>query len=166
MKKAKKHESSSSCPQTNLFGKWLYKALCTVTKIRKSTKEICQHLSGSSQKPGSSGYKGSTLLTLDEVLETLISPFEVRPYHKVEAVTVKLSMLLALASAGRSSDLRALYVRYMSVKDNSIAFELAQLTESRRKGQSPIKQNFDKFKGDPLLCVFSTITCYLERFGV
>ena len=75
-------------------------------------------------------------------------------------------MLLALAFAGRSSHLRALYVRYTSVEDNSIAFELAQLTESRRRGQSPIKQNFDKFKGDPLPCVFSTIICYLERFGV
>lgn len=73
-----------------------------------------------------------------------------RPHHKIEVVTVKLSMLLALAFVGRSSHLRALYVRYTSVKDNSIAFELAQLTESRRRGQSPIKQNFDKFKGDPI----------------
>lgn len=70
---------------------------------------------------------------LDEVPQTLISPCEVRPHHKVEVLTVKLNMLLALASAGRSSDLRALYVRCMSVKDNSNAFELAQLTESRRK---------------------------------
>ena len=88
---------------------------------------------------------------LDEVLETLISSFEVGPNHKVEVVTVKLSMLLALASAGRSSVLTARYLRYMSVKDNSIAFELAQLTESGRKGQSPIKQNLRVI----LCCVFS-----------
>ena len=53
-----------------------------------------------------------------------------RPHHKIEVVTVKLSMLLALAFAGRSSHLRALYVRYTSVEDNSIAFELAQLIRS------------------------------------
>ena len=42
---------------------------------------------------------------------------------------------------------------------------LHNLPSLGQKGQSPVKQNFDKFKGDPLLCVFSTITCYLERFG-
>ena len=88
---------------------------------------------------------------MDEVLETLISPFEVGPNHNVEVVTVKLNMLLALTSAGRSSDLTASYLRYMSVKDNSIAFELAQLTESKRKRQSPIKQNLRVI----LCCVFS-----------
>ena len=71
-------------------------------------------------------------------------------------------MLLALSSAGRCSDLRALDVRYMSIKDSSIVFELAQLTKSRKKGQNPIKQTFEEFEGDPMLCVFSTITCYLE----
>ena len=88
---------------------------------------------------------------MDEVLETLISPFKVGPNHNVEVVTVKLNMPLALTSAGRSSDLTARYLRYMSVKDNSIAFELAQLTESRRKRQSPIKQNLRVI----LCCVFS-----------
>lgn len=39
-------------------------------------------------------------------------------------LTLKLSMLLTLASAGRSSDLRALDLRFMTVKEGSIAFEL------------------------------------------
>ena len=64
MKKAKtfldKHESSLSHSQKNLFGKRFYKAFCTATKIRKSTKEISNHLWGPSQKPRSSGYEGST----------------------------------------------------------------------------------------------------------
>lgn len=66
-------------------------------------------------------------------------------------------MLLALASAGRSSDLRALDIRYMSINENSIGFELGKLTKSRRKGQPPIKLNFDRFDSDPLVCVVSTI---------
>ena len=64
MKKAKKflkkHESSLSRSQKNLFGKRFYKAFCTAAKIRKSTKEISNHLWGSSQKPRSSGYDVST----------------------------------------------------------------------------------------------------------
>ena len=72
-------------------------------------------------------------------------------------------MLLALASAGRSSDLRALDIRYMTRNDNSINFELGVLTKSRRKGQPPIKLTFDRFDSDPLVCVVSTISCYLDR---
>ena len=64
MKKAKKflnkHESSLSRSQKNLFGKRFYKTFCTAAKIRKSTKEISNHLWGSSQKPRSSGYEVST----------------------------------------------------------------------------------------------------------
>ena len=56
-----------------------------------------------------------------------------------KCLTLKLSMLLAISSAGRCSDLRALDVRYMSIKDSSIVFELAQLTKSRQKGQNPTK---------------------------
>ena len=80
-----------------------------------------------------------------------------------KCLTLKLSMLLALASAGRSSDLRALDIRYMTRNDNSINFELGVLTKSRRKGQPPIKLTFDRFDSDPLVCVVSTISCYLDR---
>ena len=80
-----------------------------------------------------------------------------------KCLTLKLSMLLALASAGRSSDLRALDIRYMTINDNSITFELGVLTKSRRKGQPPIKLTFDRFDSDPLVCVVSTISCYLDR---
>ena len=80
-----------------------------------------------------------------------------------KCLTLKLSMLLALASAGRSSDLRALDIRYMTINDNSINFELGVLTKSRRKGQPPIKLTFDRFDSDSLVCVVSTISCYLDR---
>ena len=73
-------------------------------------------------------------------------------------LTQKLSMLLALASAGRSSDLN-----YMTVYDNTIVFELGRLTKSRRKGQSPIKLTFHAFIDNPLLCVVSNILRYKER---
>ena len=61
-KKAKKllskHESCLPQSQRNLFEKKFYKALRTATKIRKSTKEISTHLSGSS-RPRPASFKGS-----------------------------------------------------------------------------------------------------------
>ena len=61
-KKAKKllskHESCLTQSQRNLFEKKFYKALRTATKIRKSTKEISTHLSGSS-RPRPASFKGS-----------------------------------------------------------------------------------------------------------
>ena len=61
-KKAKKllskHESCLTQSQKSLFGKKFYKALRTGTKIRKSTKEISTHLSGSS-RPRHAPFKGS-----------------------------------------------------------------------------------------------------------
>ena len=65
MKKAKKllskHESSLSSSHKNLFGKRFYKALSKATKIRKSTKDISQHLAGSSKPSRPSAYKGPPL---------------------------------------------------------------------------------------------------------
>ncbi len=63
-------------------------------------------------------------------------------------LTFKVAMLLALASAGRSSELRALDLKYMTTTDNTIVFELSLLTKSQRKGQKPIKLTFNTF-----LCV-------------
>ncbi|CAB4037589.1 Hypothetical predicted protein, partial [Paramuricea clavata] len=78
-------------------------------------------------------------------------------------LTSKVSMLLALASAGRSSELRALDLRFMTMTDSSIIFELGRLTKSRRKGQKPIKLIFNSCQSDPLLCVVSVITSYVDR---
>ena len=53
-------------------------------------------------------------------------------------LTHKLSMLLALASAGRTSELRAFDVRYLSDSEDSMTFRLAKLTKSRKTGQPPL----------------------------
>jgi len=72
-------------------------------------------------------------------------------------------MLLALASAGRSFDLRALDNQYMAINDNSISFELGKLIKSSRSEQPRIKMSFDRFDSDPLICVVATKSCYLDR---
>ena len=60
-------------------------------------------------------------------------------------LTLKLAMLLALASAGRTSELSALDIRYMTNTSEDIVLKLAKLTKSRKNGQSPISLRFESF---------------------
>ena len=74
----------------------------------------------------------------------------IRPHTEVVPCTI--------AGWLKSSDLRAQDIRYMSINDHSIRFELGQLTNSSRKGQPPIKLNFDRYDSDSLVCVVSMIS--------
>ena len=56
------------------------------------------------------------------------------------------------------------YIIIIIINDNSVAFELTQLTGSRGKGLSPTKKYFDKFEGDPFLCVYSVINLVFRTF--
>ena len=78
-------------------------------------------------------------------------------------LTHKLTMLLALGSAGRTSELCAFDVRYMSDGGDSITFRLAKLTKSRKIGQPPLSITFDIFSKEPTLCVVRTARAYLSR---
>ena len=84
----------------------------------------------------------------------------------LKQLTGKLAMLLALACAGRSSDLRAFDTRFMKLEDDKVTFALAQLTKSRRKGKPPLKIIIDKFEDNSNLCVLSTLRTYLDRTKV
>ena len=98
-----------------------------------------------------------------ESLRDFIFPRPNDDSRYLQRTALKLSMLLALASAGRSSDLRALDLRYMTVKESCIVLELGRLTKSRKKGQCPLKLTFTAFDTNPNLCTVSAINCYLER---
>ena len=99
---------------------------------------------------------------VDGVLNYLLSLGDNR-LLALKQLTYKLTMLLALSCAGRSSDLCALDLRYMKLEEDRIIFHLAKLTKSRRKGKPPIKLDFLKFADQPALCVLSTINVYLDR---
>ena len=81
----------------------------------------------------------------------------------LKQLTLKLTMLLALACAGRSSDLRAFDTQFMRLEENRVVFSLGLLTKSRRRGKPPIQMDIHKFEEDPLLCVLNTLTVYLDR---
>ena len=81
----------------------------------------------------------------------------------LKQLTFKMTMLLALACAGRSSDLHACDTRFMLLSEESVTFTFAKLTKSRRKGQPPIKVELHKLAEKPQLCVVNTLNAYLER---
>ena len=81
----------------------------------------------------------------------------------LKQLTLKLAMLLALACAGRSSDLTAFDIRYMNLSEDKVSFTLAKLTKSRRRGKPPLKFEISKFEGHRDLCVISTLETYLDR---
>ena len=72
-------------------------------------------------------------------------------------------MLIALTSAGRSSELNAFDLRYMTDHGESIAFTLTKLTNSRKYGSPPLLVTFHMFEDDPILCVVQAIMDYKER---
>ena len=78
-------------------------------------------------------------------------------------LTWKMNMLLALACAGRSSDIHALDTRFMKLDLDKVTFSLAELTKARRKGKPPLKVEISAFVDDKKLCVVNTLQDYLDR---
>ena len=99
---------------------------------------------------------------VDLVLRYIVS-LGANTHLALRQLMLKMTMLLALACAGRSSDLRALNISYMRLEEDKVSFSLGQLTKSRRKGKPPIRLDFVSFEDNPLLCVLSTLQVYLER---
>ena len=77
-------------------------------------------------------------------------------------LSFKVAMLLALASAGRSSELNALDLRYMSDQGDAITFTrtLSKLTKSRKYGSPPLSIKFHVFNEDSSLwVVHAVVSC-------
>ena len=78
-------------------------------------------------------------------------------------LTLRLTMLLALASACRCSELKCLDIRYMTKTTNSYIFEFSKVTKSWRKGKAPPSLEFFSFESNTNLCVVSVLEAYLLR---
>ena len=81
----------------------------------------------------------------------------------LKQLTHKVAMLLALTCAGRSSDLNALDIRFMKLEDESVTFNLAKLTKSRRKGKPPLKIMLKSFPENLKLCILTTLKVCFSR---
>ena len=78
-------------------------------------------------------------------------------------LTEKLTMLLALASAGRSSEIDAFDIRFMSLSDEVVVFHLSRLTKNRKQGSPPLEVSLRCFPHNSNLCVISCLKVYLQR---
>ena len=81
----------------------------------------------------------------------------------LKEITLKLCMLMALASASRSSEIHKLDIGNMSFCSEKIVFTLSKLTKSRQVGQNAISIEFDKFEGNEKLDIVACTTAYLEK---
>lgn len=78
-------------------------------------------------------------------------------------LTFKITMLLALSSASRSSELKNLDLQYMAKSENLVRFYFHQLSKTNKKGKPIPPLEFYKFEEQSKLCVVSTLFCYIER---
>lgn len=78
-------------------------------------------------------------------------------------LTLKLTMLLALASACRCSELKCLDIRYMTKSTRSYIFQFSKVTKSWKKGKAPPSLEFYDFESNKSLCVVSALEAYLQR---
>ena len=81
----------------------------------------------------------------------------------IKFLSWKLTMLLALASAGRASELNSLNCKFMKQQGSFIHFELPIHTKPCRPGSDNRKLSFDSYKDDPNLCVVFCINHYINR---
>ena len=78
-------------------------------------------------------------------------------------LTLKLTMLLALASACRCSEIQNLDIRYMTRSATSYTFQFTKVSKSWKKGKPPPSLKFFQLESNRKLCVVSAIDIYLKR---
>jgi len=78
-------------------------------------------------------------------------------------LTLKLSSLMAIASASRASEICYLDIRYLVKGKDSYEFHFVKLTKSWRRGKPRPKICFHFLTEEPALCICKTIDQYLTR---
>ena len=77
----------------------------------------------------------------------------------LKQVTLKLTILMALTSAGRSSDIYSLDFKFRKFTPQRVEFTIAKLTKTRKCG--PPKQNlFQAFQSCRVLCSVACLRYY------
>ena len=75
----------------------------------------------------------------------------------------KLVILMALIEASRTSELKALDIRFRTYKPDGVAFKLASLTKKRTPGLPPKELFFGAFPNNKQLCVVECLKEYEIR---
>ena len=100
---------------------------------------------------------------VDVVLKEISSWGKMKFLH-IKLLSYKITMLLALSSAGRASEFCMLNLKYKKKhQGSSISFELPRRTKSCRLGSTIPILTFDSFDTYLNLCVVSCINEYVSR---
>ena len=75
----------------------------------------------------------------------------------------KLVMLMLLVSGQRGQALHVLDIRNMSVSPSRVSFRIGDLLKTSRPGDHFSEMSFDAYVPNQMLCVYTTILCYLRR---
>lgn len=75
----------------------------------------------------------------------------------------KLVMLMLLVSGQRGQALHVLDIRNMSVSPSRVSFRIGDLLKTSRPGDHFSAMSFDAYLPNKMLCVYTTILCYLRR---
>ena len=81
----------------------------------------------------------------------------------LKLLSLKLALLLALTSAARAHELKALNLDFVTRKEESWKFQLASHVKTSRPGHKSRCFLFKAFPGDPQLCIIKTLTEYTKR---
>jgi len=81
----------------------------------------------------------------------------------LKQLTLKLTMLMALASASRASEIHLISIKNMVDSDNKIQFGLDGLTKVRRPGEMAQVICFETYPENPKLDVVHCIRAYMEK---
>ena len=78
----------------------------------------------------------------------------------LKRLSQKLALLMALVEACRTSELKALDLRFKVLKPEGVSFKLASLTKKRTPGLPPKELFFGAFPGNECLCVVKCLSAY------
>ena len=98
-----------------------------------------------------------------DIVLRFLNSMESNENLSVKNLTMKLAVLLALTSAGRSSDIQKLDINFMDVRQDEIMFTLVKLTKTRKTGSLPLEICFKSFTENEKLDVVKCILSYIDK---
>jgi hypothetical protein len=97
---------------------------------------------------------------VDRVLDTMLSWGKSSDLSS-KMLSLKITMLLALVTAGRGSEIQAIDVHYMRQETDSVTFKLPKPTKTDHAGSALPRISLTRYT-DPQLCVVECLELYLK----
>ena len=77
-------------------------------------------------------------------------------------LTLKLTMLLALTSASRCSEIKNLDINYLAKSESKYCFNISKPTKTSKPGKPLPILEFERFESEPNICVVEALEAYIK----